>query len=161
MIRTMKITDYQQVYDVWTSCRGMGLNSIDDTQEGIDRFLKRNPATCFVAEEADKIIGVILSGHDGRRGYIYHTAVHPEKRGKGIGRMLVDASIQALKKKASPRRHWWSLHAMHRETVSGRNRAFPQGMIWYIVIKHCRKWCVWIHRHPFLYKNEYNKPALP
>lgn len=139
MIRTMKITDYQQIYDVWTSCRGMGLNSIDDTQEGIDRFLKRNPATCFVAEEADKIIGVILSGHDGRRGYIYHTAVHPEKRGKGIDRMLVDASIQALKKEgitktalvvftrnAQGNRFWQKQGFSARDDLVYRNKALQE-----------------------------------
>lgn len=139
MIRTMKITDYQQVYDVWTSCRGMGLNSIDDTQEGIDRFLKTNPATCFVAEEADRIIGVILSGHDGRRGYIYHTAVHPEKRGKGIGRMLVDASIQALKKdgitktalvvftrNAQGNRFWQEQGFSARDDLVYRNKALQE-----------------------------------
>ena len=42
-IRLMKIEDYDQVYQLWLSCRGMGLNNLDDSREGIDRYLKRNP----------------------------------------------------------------------------------------------------------------------
>ena len=50
-IRTMTIQDYTGLYALWTSCSGMGLNDIDDSKEGICRFLARNPSTCFVAEE--------------------------------------------------------------------------------------------------------------
>ena len=74
-IRIMTISDYEQVYALWLSIPGMGLNNLDDSKEGIEKYLKRNPSTCFVAEKNDSIIGVILSGHDGRRGYIHHTAV--------------------------------------------------------------------------------------
>ena len=96
-IRKMTIEDYEQVYDLWLSCKGMGLNDLDDSKEGISAFLNRNPETCLVAEDGGKIIGVILSGHDGRRGYIYHTAVHPEQRHKGIATKLVDSALAALK----------------------------------------------------------------
>ena len=98
IIHTMQIEDYDAVYALWLSCKGMGLNSVDDSREGIARYLRRNPATCFVAEESGAIIGVILCGHDGRRGYIYHTAVHPDHRGRGVGRQLVDAATSALEK---------------------------------------------------------------
>lgn len=67
-IRLMTISDYNQVYELWINTPGMGLNNLDDSKEGIDRYLKRNPSTCFVAEDEGKIIGVIMSGHDGRRG---------------------------------------------------------------------------------------------
>ena len=66
-IRTMKRSDYDAVYDLWLSCPGMGLNHLDDSPEGIRRFLKRNPETCFVAEENSRIVGVILCGNDQRR----------------------------------------------------------------------------------------------
>ena len=79
-IRIMTIHDYEAVYTLWMSCAGMGLNNLDDSREGIDRFLRRNPETCFVAENETGIVGVIIAGNDGRRGYIYHTAVHPEYR---------------------------------------------------------------------------------
>ncbi len=94
--RTMTTADYEAVYDLWLSCKGMGLNNVDDSKDGIDRFLKRNPETCFVAEENSEIIGVILAGNDGRRGYIYHTAVSPAHRHKGIASKLLEKSLTAL-----------------------------------------------------------------
>jgi len=96
-IRTMTIHDYEAVYTLWMSCAGMGLNNLDDSREGIDRFLRRNPETCFVAENETGIVGVIIAGNDGRRGYIYHTAVHPEYRKQGIGKALVGQAMEALK----------------------------------------------------------------
>lgn len=95
-IRKMTIDDYDAVYALWTSCAGMGLNDLDDSREGIDRFLQRNPDTCFVAEEDLIVAGVIMAGNDGRRGYIYHTAVHPDHRRQGIAAKLVDAVTEAF-----------------------------------------------------------------
>ena len=97
MIRIMTIDDYERVYALWLSCKGMGLNDLDDTREGIGRYLARNPKTCFVAEADGAILGVILAGHDGRRGYIYHTAVSPDHRHAGIATQLVEAAVDALK----------------------------------------------------------------
>ena len=97
-IRPMEWTDYQKVYALWLSCPGMGLNDLDDSREGIGRFLQRNPETCFVAVEGESIAGCILAGTDGRRAYIYHTAVHPEFRRRGIGRLLVERLLAALRK---------------------------------------------------------------
>lgn len=94
--RLMTADDYNDVYALWLSCKGMGLNDLDDSEEGIRKFLERNPDTCFLAEEEGKIVGVIMAGNDGRRGYIYHTAVHPDHRRKGIGRKLVELAIDAL-----------------------------------------------------------------
>lgn len=96
-IRKMSIGDYDEVYALWLSCPGMGLNNLDDSREGIGRFLTRNPDTCFVAEADGAVVGVILAGSDGRRGYIYHTAVSPARRREGIGRQLVDAALEALR----------------------------------------------------------------
>ena len=93
----MTAKDYSQVYDLWINTKGMGLNDLDDSEEGIEKFLKRNPNTCFVALEDDRIIGVIMAGHDGRRGYIYHTAVSENYRHKGIAASLVENVISALK----------------------------------------------------------------
>lgn len=96
-IRLMTIKDYSSVYALWLSCSGMGLNNLDDSREGIEKFLKRNPTTCFVAVEDEEVIGVIIGGHDGRRGYIYHTAVHKNYRRRGIAENLLDKCVEALK----------------------------------------------------------------
>lgn len=96
-IRKMTMDDYEKVYALWMSCTGMGLNNVDDSKEGIDKFLRRNPDTCFVAEEEERIVGVILVGNDGRRGYVYHTSVSPENRSQGIGSKLVQQALDALK----------------------------------------------------------------
>lgn len=96
-IRIMQIDDYDGVYDLWLHCAGMGLYSLDDSRDGIAKYLARNPSTCFVAVEQGAIVGAILTGHDGRRGYISHTAVSPAHRQRGIGKQLVEAALQALK----------------------------------------------------------------
>ena len=93
----MIIEDYDNVYRLWTLTKGMGLNNLDDTKTGINIFLQRNPNTCFVATFHNEIIGTIISGHDGRRGYIYHTAVSENFRKKGIGQKLVASSLSALR----------------------------------------------------------------
>lgn len=95
--RTMTINDYPQVYALWLATPGMGLNNVDDSQEGIAKYLVRNPGTCFVAEKNNAIVGVILTGHDGRRGYIHHMAVAQSEQRQGIGSMLLDAAVLALK----------------------------------------------------------------
>lgn len=96
-IRKMNINDYHSVYELWIHTTGMGLNNLDDSEEGIHKFLKRNPDSCFVAEKAGEIVGVILSGHDGRRGFIYHTVVAKAERKQGIGTYLVEQAMSALK----------------------------------------------------------------
>ena len=95
-IRKMKIKDYEEVYDLWIRTEGMGLNAADDSREGIEKYLLRNPDTCFVAEDNGIIAGVIMSGHDGRRGFIYHTAVKQEYRRQGIGKKLAASALAAL-----------------------------------------------------------------
>lgn len=135
-IRTMTIADYDSVYALWFSCRGMGLNNLDDSQEGIARYLKRNPSTCFVAEENGEVIGVIISGHDGRRGYIYHTAVKTEYRRQGIAKLLVNAALSALKdlginkvallvfeRNTSANIFWKKIGFTAREDIVYRNKA--------------------------------------
>ena len=96
-IRTMKIEDYDRVYRLWLNCPGMGLNDLDDSREGIEKYLTRNPRSCFVAEEEGRIMGAILCGHDGRRGCISHTAVDPAYQRQGIGRKLLEAVLKAMK----------------------------------------------------------------
>ena len=81
----------------WVSMGCTIVGEAANGKEGIEKFLRRNPKTCFVAEEDGEIAGAILAGNDGRRGYIYHTAVNPDFRNQGIGTALVEAAMAALK----------------------------------------------------------------
>jgi len=96
-IRKMLFSDYLDVYNLWLNTPGMGLNDNDDSEAGIEKYLLRNPGTCFVAEKDSEIIGVILSGHDGRRGLIYHLAVKVSERERGVGNSLLEHAIKALR----------------------------------------------------------------
>ena len=98
IIRTMTIDDYDQVSALWSRIRGFAIRSIDDSREGVARFLRRNPTTSVVAIEDGKIVGAILCGHDGRRGCLYHVCVDPEYRRRGIGKSMVVFCMEALKK---------------------------------------------------------------
>lgn len=101
--RPMTADDYKAVRELWDCTAGMGLNPVDDSREGIDKFLIRNPGMSFVAEVRGKagirgqIAGALLCGHDGRRGSIYHLAVREDLRGRGIGRTLVARALKALR----------------------------------------------------------------
>lgn len=125
MIRIMTPDDYDAVHACWMACTGMGLNTIDDSREGIARYLKRNPNTCFVSEHDGTITGAILAGHDGRRGYIYHAAVNPAYRHQGIGTALVNAALHALanEAKASSKSPPSFSHATMQATLSGNASA--------------------------------------
>lgn len=99
-VKQATIDDYDEIFELWNSTEQSrrALNPVDDTYEGIDRYLKRNPNTCFVAVKDEKVIGVILTGHDGRRGIIHHMCVHPDCRRMGIAAHLVSLAEEAMKK---------------------------------------------------------------
>ncbi len=97
IIRTMTIEDYDGVYKLWKSIRGFAIRSVDDSREGVEIFLKRNPSTSVVAEYNGEIIGSILCGHDGRRGCLYHVCVAEGYRMHGIGKSMVVRAMEALK----------------------------------------------------------------
>ena len=98
--RTVTINDYDSIYELWNSTEQSkrALNPVDDSREGIERYLKRNPSTCFLAYTEDKTVGVILTGHDGRRAVIHHMCVHPDYRRMGIAHMLIQKAEEALQK---------------------------------------------------------------
>jgi ribosomal protein S18 acetylase RimI-like enzyme len=97
-IRKMIPEDYEGAYDLWTRVPGMNLNSLDNSYEGIARIIRKNPETCFVAVEREQIVGTILGGTDGRKGFVYHTAVDPAQQGKGIGTILINRVCENFKK---------------------------------------------------------------
>ena len=78
--------------------KGFAMRSIDDSEEGVRRFLERNPHTSVVASQDGKIVGAILCGHDGRRGCLYHVCVHRDYLRKGIGTAMVVFAMEALKR---------------------------------------------------------------
>ncbi len=96
-VRVMTIEDYPQVYALWMSIHGFGIRTVDDSREGVEKFLKRNPATSVVAVEDGRVIGAILCGHDGRRGCFYHVCVAEDKRQRGIGKQMATFAMHALK----------------------------------------------------------------
>ena len=97
-VRPMTIEDYENVYALWNSIPGFAIRSIDDSKEGVARFLKRNPDTSVVAVKDGKVIGAILCGNDGRRGCFYHVCVDKDYRRHGIGKDMVVHCMNALKK---------------------------------------------------------------
>ena len=133
VIRPMTIADYDAAYAIWIACQN-GLNNLDDSREGIAKYLERNPNTSFIAEENGAAAGVILCGHDGRRGYIQHMSVDPAYRRRGIAKRLVDRALAALKaegihkaalvafkKNAGGNAFWEALGFTLREDLNYRN----------------------------------------
>ena len=100
-LKPVTIEDYDDIYELWISTdqSKRALNPIDDSREGIELYLKRNPSTCFLAWGLDeeKTVGVILAGHDGRRGIIHHLCVKEEYRKTGVATKLVARAERALK----------------------------------------------------------------
>ena len=95
-IREMTIDDYEKVYGLWMQIQGFGIRSIDDSREGVERFLKRNPTTSVVAEQNGRIVGSILCGHDGRTGSFYHVCVADDYRKRGVGHRMAHFAMRAL-----------------------------------------------------------------
>ncbi|MFZ7133436.1 MAG: GNAT family N-acetyltransferase [Eubacteriales bacterium] len=96
-LREMQIDDYDEISHLWQQTSGIGLSDAD-SYENIDTFLQRNKGLCFVSLMQDKIVGTILCGQDGRRGYIYHCMVHPECRKSGVAYALIKQSLNTLKR---------------------------------------------------------------
>lgn len=96
-VKTMTIEDYPGVKELWMSIKGFAIRSIDDSREGVERFIKRNPTTSVVAVMDGQIVGAILCGHDGRRGCLYHVCVREDCRLHGIGKAMVVHCMNVLK----------------------------------------------------------------
>jgi ribosomal protein S18 acetylase RimI-like enzyme len=94
-IHEMVITDYEEAYKLWQESVGLELSAAD-SKESIARFLERNPGLSFVARDGDLLVGAVLCGHDGRRGYIDQLAVRPSHRQQGLGRNLVARCLYNL-----------------------------------------------------------------
>ncbi|MEI6211188.1 MAG: GNAT family N-acetyltransferase [bacterium] len=95
-IAKMTIRDYEAVITLWRGLPGIGLDDDSDAKAGIARYLKRNPGLSFVARCDRTVVGAVLSGHDGRRGYLHHLAVAVPHRKQGLGQLLVNRCLRAL-----------------------------------------------------------------
>jgi len=95
--REFRIEDYEMAVDLWNRSEGLDVAEGDD-RETIRAFLDRNPGLSRIATNGSKIIGAVLCGHDGRRGYIYHLAVDPAFQGRGLARCLIDECVSGLKR---------------------------------------------------------------
>ena len=91
----MVMEDYDQVYRLWSRTEGLVLTDADE-RDVVARYLQRNPGISHIADVCDRVVGAALCGHDGRRGLLHHLAVDAKYRGRGLGRSLVNACLQAL-----------------------------------------------------------------
>ncbi len=95
-IEELRVEDYDDAYRLWKSATGIGLSSAD-SREAIGRYMARNPGMSSAAREGGRLVGAVLAGHDGRRGFLHHLAVAADRRGRGTGRALVERSLERLK----------------------------------------------------------------
>jgi ribosomal protein S18 acetylase RimI-like enzyme len=91
----MTMADYPEVHALWSGMPGIGLSSAD-SPEAISIYFQRNQGMSFIARLEGKVVGAVLCGHDGRRGYLQHLAVSPEFRNRGVGRALVEKCLEIL-----------------------------------------------------------------
>ncbi len=94
-IAPMTAGDLAPVLDLWARTEGIGLNESDTLQQ-LRAFLDRNPGLSLVVRDGERLVGAVLCGHDGRRGYLHHLAVTPECRGRGLGRQMVESCLSTL-----------------------------------------------------------------
>lgn len=96
-IEQMTMRDFEEVIALWRATEGVGLTE-SDSKEGIAAFLERNAGLSFVARDGGgKLVGAVLCGYDGRRGYLHHLAVAKECRRHGTGKGLVNACLAKLR----------------------------------------------------------------
>jgi len=95
-IDPLTMSDYDEVFRLWKSCEGIGLSDADSF-DSIRLYLERNPGMSHVARTGGRVVGAVLSGHDGRRGFLHHLAVHPKCRKRGVGRLLAGRCLEALR----------------------------------------------------------------
>lgn len=112
--RVMKILDYDNVMSVWQEAEGMCLREAD-SKEGIGSYLLRNPGLSFVAESDDIIVGTIMSGHDGKRGYIQHLAVTHKHRRIGVASVLLKMCLAKLKDEGIIKSH---IHVLRNNNLA-------------------------------------------
>ncbi|TBW51286.1 GNAT family N-acetyltransferase [Marinobacter halodurans] len=94
--RSMTIEDYDAAIQLWQDTAGVRLRDAD-SKEGIARYLDRNPGLSRVAVDGGHMVGTVMAGHDGKRGYIQHLAVADDYRRRGVASRLVADCLEALR----------------------------------------------------------------
>jgi ribosomal protein S18 acetylase RimI-like enzyme len=115
-VRPMNGRDFTRVMALWRALPGIGLDGVSDSKAGIAQFLKRNPGLSLVACDKAAVVGAVLCGHDGRRGYLHHLAVALTHRKLGIGKALVERCLRSLEKQRIPKCNIF----LFRSNASGR-----------------------------------------
>lgn len=105
-IKSLEIDFYDEIISLWKKDINIRLSEAD-SKPNILRFIQRNPETCFVIIGNKKVVGTILCGHDGRRGYFHHLYLDEAYRSKGLGKKLVDMSIAKLKEMGIGKVHFF------------------------------------------------------
>lgn len=103
-LEPLSLHDYPEIIAFWRTTPGVGLSTAD-SREGIARYLARNPESSFQLRSGGRIVGTILGGHDGRRGFLHHLAVAAEHRKRGLARRLVVAALTALRREGIEKCH--------------------------------------------------------
>ncbi|MDH3386660.1 MAG: GNAT family N-acetyltransferase [Gammaproteobacteria bacterium] len=121
--RCMQLSDHAPVKRLWQECEGISLRDADSLA-GIEKYLERNPGLSFVAEQEARIVGSIMAGHDGKRGYIQHLAVAAQARNRGVARRLVALCVDALEAQGIVKSH------VHVLADNATGRAFWPSLGW-------------------------------
>lgn len=104
VLRPFRISDYDAALALWQACEGIGLSAADE-RRAIAGYLRRNPRLSFVAYRGERLVGAVLCGHDGRRGFIHHLAVAADCRRQGLGQALVAHCLAALQARGIDKCH--------------------------------------------------------
>lgn len=96
-LRAMTPDDFPAALALWRSTEGVGLSAADEPRS-LATFLDRNPGLSAVgtANDDGRLLGTVLAGDDGRRGFLYHLAVVPEVQRRGLARALVEHAASRL-----------------------------------------------------------------
>jgi putative acetyltransferase len=103
-ISEMQISDYDEVINLWRNAGYIHLNNAD-SRDNIKAYLNRNPGLSLLVRTEEKLIGAILAGEDGRRGFLHHLAIDRKYRKMGIGHNLVEKCLVALKERGIHKCH--------------------------------------------------------
>ena len=123
-ITPLTAADIAEALELWTASEGVGLRGADQP-EPLARYLSRNPGLSLAARDGGRMVGAVLCGHDGRRGYLHHLAVAASHRRRGIGRELVERCLDGLRRKGISKCHLFVYHH------NADGQAFWRGIGWH------------------------------